>query len=40
MKKSIIAMLLVFGVSATGTVFACENNHDQAKTDKSASTAK
>jgi hypothetical protein len=31
MKKIAIALMLVFGVSAAGSAFACESGHDKDK---------
>jgi len=37
MKNVVIAMLLVFGVSVSGSVFACEgSNHNKTKSGTSA----
>lgn len=37
MKNVVIAMLLVFGVSVTGSVFACDgSSHDKSKAGTSA----
>ncbi len=36
MKNAVIAMLLVFGVSVSASVFACDgSNHSQAKSSAS-----
>jgi hypothetical protein len=35
MKRIAIALMLVFGISATGSVFACESGHNK---DKSGTT--
>ena len=40
MKNVVIAMLLVFGVSVTGSVFACDgSSHDKSKAGTSTPAA-